>query len=91
MSNSIPEIVRAPNYGRNLLSRGTHLNKHDARPTVNPIVVSGAVGRNESCPCGSGNKFKRCHLPLIQEKQREAARPLSERIKSRPAMEIKTA
>lgn len=22
------------------------------------------VGRNESCPCGSGKKFKRCHLPV---------------------------
>ncbi|HAK1284804.1 TPA: hypothetical protein H1546_003039, partial [Listeria monocytogenes] len=20
------------------------------------------VGRNELCPCGSGKKFKRCHL-----------------------------
>jgi uncharacterized protein YecA (UPF0149 family) len=20
------------------------------------------VGRNESCPCGSGKKFKKCHL-----------------------------
>lgn len=26
-----------------------------------PIKSSGArVGRNESCPCGSGKKFKRC-------------------------------
>jgi hypothetical protein len=22
------------------------------------------VGRNEPCPCGSGKKFKKCHLPL---------------------------
>jgi uncharacterized protein YecA (UPF0149 family) len=20
------------------------------------------IGRNEECPCGSGKKFKRCHL-----------------------------
>jgi hypothetical protein len=25
------------------------------------------VGRNERCPCGSGDKFKRCHWDVIQE------------------------
>lgn len=24
--------------------------------------ITGKVGRNEPCPCGSGRKFKRCHL-----------------------------
>jgi len=24
------------------------------------------VGRNDKCPCGSGKKFKKCHLPLIE-------------------------
>lgn len=24
------------------------------------------VGRNEPCPCGSGRKFKKCHLLLAQ-------------------------
>ncbi len=23
-------------------------------------IVRGKVGRNEPCPCGSGNKFKKC-------------------------------
>ena len=27
---------------------------------VNEIQYTG-VGRNESCPCGSGKKFKHCH------------------------------
>jgi preprotein translocase subunit SecA len=22
------------------------------------------VGRNDPCPCGSGKKYKKCHLPL---------------------------
>lgn len=22
------------------------------------------VGRNDPCPCGSGKKFKRCHMPV---------------------------
>ncbi len=32
---------------------------------VNPIVIEGKIGRNEPCPCGSGKKFKRCHLPIV--------------------------
>ncbi len=34
------------------------------RPTVEApprTVVSGKVGRNDPCPCGSGRKFKHCH------------------------------
>jgi hypothetical protein len=37
------------------------------------------VGRNDPCPCGSGKKYKRCHLPLdrqrkprVEEAQEEA-------------------
>ena len=29
------------------------------------------IGRNEKCPCGSGKKFKKCHLPWAEEKLRE--------------------
>lgn len=25
-------------------------------------IARGRVGRNELCPCGSGAKFKKCHL-----------------------------
>ena len=25
------------------------------------------IGRNESCPCGSGRKHKHCHLRILQE------------------------
>jgi tetratricopeptide (TPR) repeat protein len=32
----------------------------------------GATGRNEVCPCGSGKKYKKCHL---QEDERNAAPP----------------
>jgi hypothetical protein len=34
-------------------------------------------GRNDPCPCGSGRKYKKCHLPLD-----EASRPASEPQKS---------
>lgn len=26
-----------------------------------PVHVERTVGRNESCPCGSGKKYKKCH------------------------------
>lgn len=28
------------------------------------------IGRNQPCPCGSGNKFKKCCLPRLQEEKR---------------------
>ena len=34
-------------------------------------VPATVVGRNESCPCGSGAKFKRCCLPDTEKKVRE--------------------
>ncbi len=33
----------------------------------------GKVGRNDPCPCGSGRKYKKCHLPL-QEQERSISR-----------------
>jgi hypothetical protein len=33
-------------------------------------AVSGAVGRNDSCPCGSGRKFKRCCGTLVRRPAR---------------------
>lgn len=30
------------------------------------------LGRNDLCWCGSGKKYKRCHLPKDAAKQREA-------------------
>lgn len=39
------------------LSRGVHP----------PIRANRAkYGRNAKCPCGSGHKFKACHLPIIK-------------------------
>jgi hypothetical protein len=36
-----------------------------------PAAYPAKVGRNEPCPCGSGRKYKRCHLP-IDEAARDA-------------------
>jgi uncharacterized protein YecA (UPF0149 family) len=35
-------------------------------PPDAPHATAGAkVGRNDSCPCGSGKKFKHCHAGAI--------------------------
>lgn len=35
-----------------------HHHHHVQAPVRNPLRE---VGRNDPCPCGSGNKFKKCH------------------------------
>ena len=35
-----------------------------AEAQVSHVAMSQKVGRNESCPCGSGKKFKKCHGAL---------------------------
>jgi hypothetical protein len=32
------------------------------------------VGRNDPCPCGSGKKYKKCHLPQEQAARTAAAK-----------------
>ena len=40
-------------------------NGGTVRNETAPIVRAGPrVGRNDPCPCGSGKKYKKCHLPL---------------------------
>ena len=33
----------------------------EALPSLEAAFGGGDVGRNDPCPCGSGQKFKRCH------------------------------
>ena len=55
---SIEKALLAPHY------------KPDPRQRLRGIRADGKargvtlrkIGRNERCPCGSGNKYKRCHL-----------------------------
>jgi hypothetical protein len=51
--------VSLTNWIRNLFSR-------PERPQEVPL------GRNDLCWCGSGKKYKRCHLAKDEAKQREA-------------------
>jgi hypothetical protein len=34
--------------------------------------VAANPGRNDPCPCGSGKKYKQCHLGADEAKEREA-------------------
>jgi uncharacterized protein YchJ len=37
------------------------LDRWSASRLEQPQLASPKVGRNEPCPCGSGEKYKRCH------------------------------
>jgi SEC-C motif len=37
------------------------------QPSVAPVRVTAIAGRNDPCPCGSGKKFKQCHLGKVFE------------------------
>jgi len=34
-----------------------------AAQPANPVRALPRVGRNDPCPCGSGKKYKKCHMP----------------------------
>jgi len=45
------------------------------------LQASNKFGRNQPCPCGSGRKFKQCHLPKIEadrKRQEEIRRTVHE-------------
>jgi hypothetical protein len=37
--------------------------------------MSGKIGRNDLCPCGSGKKYKHCHMRADQEEARRQSPP----------------
>ena len=36
-------------------------------PTLEPAERLKTAGRNDDCPCGSGKKYKKCHLRADEE------------------------
>ena len=40
---------------------GSAATPEGALPSLKAAFGGGDVGRNDPCPCGSGQKFKRCH------------------------------
>ena len=41
-------------------------------PRTQPVRKVAKLGRNELCHCGSGKKYKNCHMRLEQQQGREA-------------------
>jgi preprotein translocase subunit SecA len=41
----------------------------DFLAAIDPSIFKG-VGRNDRCPCGSGKKYKVCHLPVVSTTSR---------------------
>jgi preprotein translocase subunit SecA len=53
---------------RHLLSIAEEDKPHVIPMQVPPTaqqLAAGRVGRNDPCPCGSGKKFKKCHLRML--------------------------
>jgi uncharacterized protein YecA (UPF0149 family) len=50
----------------NFIERLFNFTKKDDNKTITP-------GRNDSCWCGSGKKYKRCHLMADEDKRRKKA------------------
>ncbi|MGD2063676.1 MAG: SEC-C metal-binding domain-containing protein [Nitrospirota bacterium] len=44
-------------------------------PPLPARAASPKVGRNDPCPCGSGRKYKKCHLRADEEARRAAGEP----------------
>jgi preprotein translocase subunit SecA len=47
--------------GPEIMDGENQYNDPGSAPRTEPIRVGPKVGRNDSCPCGSGKKFKACH------------------------------
>ena len=54
---------------RNLFSRSAQPSAKPAKGAKTTLVE---LGRNDPCWCGSGKKYKRCHLAKDEFEQREA-------------------
>jgi hypothetical protein len=48
------------------------IGEDDAEYIPEPIQRQALPGRNDSCWCGSGKKYKKCHLDSDEERQRES-------------------
>lgn len=53
-----------------------HLKPMAVAPTAEQLA-RGRVGRNDRCPCGSGRKYKACHLRAAEHPRRN---PTGERL-----------
>ncbi len=56
----LPQINRNLKEGRDDLLSQSHSDTQ-AKQKPQPVKVEKQVGRNDTCPCGSGKKYKHCH------------------------------
>ena len=70
-----PELVRESSEGEDgvkvTLTAPYAIFEDESLPHAKPAMRD--VGRNDPCPCGSGKKYKKCHLDADQEPRRAAA------------------
>ena len=60
----IPSYAKKPQHKANMLFGGVSLVQGvppQFQKSQPPITKGKKTGRNETCPCGSGKKYKRCH------------------------------
>lgn len=57
---------------RNLFSRSAQPTAAKTAKGGKAAKVAVELGRNDLCWCGSGKKYKKCHLPTDSAEQREA-------------------
>ena len=48
--------------------------------TMEAVERIKSTGRNDSCPCGSGKKYKKCHLSSDAEAEQAAGRLAAEQV-----------
>ncbi len=64
MSKRAPDHVHGPGCNHDHDDGHDHAHDHDHGHAHGPtpyVREWPKIGRNEPCPCGSGQKFKRCH------------------------------
>ncbi len=44
-------------------------------PRPQPQIAAPKIGRNDLCPCGSGQKFKKCHGAALEEEDEDEDQP----------------
>ena len=55
---------------RDLWPTYTHNLEETEREYIGELRGMAKTGRNQTCPCGSGRKYKRCHLPEVSAARR---------------------
>ena len=59
---SRPPVMFLENYRRNYQEHLDEPPRPAPLPDPKPILIGRKLGRNDPCWCGSGKKYKKCHL-----------------------------